>query len=308
MLLTALPRRDRSAHVIVIGNEKGGSGKSTTAMHIAVALMKAGQRVVTIDLDSRQASLTHYVAHRRAWARYAKIALEIPTHFCVTRAEGIKVDDNEALEFAGFADAIDEIEHTHDFVVIDTPGTDSYLMRLAHAMADTLVTPINDSYVDFDVLGEIDPQCLTLTGSSHYAELVRDARRERQRHAASQEFIDWIVMRNRVAQPAAPDTEHVTKSLCELGLRLGYRLIDGFAERSVYRAFYPRGLTALDTLEDTALAGRSSPPHQSAQQEVMDVLAALRLPIDDRGRRRAAIRQEWLAARSTPLETGDLLA
>ncbi len=308
MLLAAHPRLHRSAHVIVIGNEKGGSGKSTTAMHIAVALMKAGQRIVTIDLDSRQASLTHYVANRRAWARHAKLALEIPTHFCVTRAEGIKVDENEAIEFASFADAIDDIEHTHNFVVIDTPGADSYLMRLAHAMADTLVTPINDSYVDFDVLGQIDPQSLALTGSSHYAELVHNARRERQRHAVAQEFIDWIVMRNRIALPAAPDTEQVVNSLCELGLRLGYRLIDGFAERSVYRAFYPRGLTALDTLEEAALGAGPGPPHQSAQQEVMDVLAALRLPIDDRGRRRAAIRQEWLAARSTPLEVGDLLA
>jgi chromosome partitioning protein len=304
MLLAAHPKLHRSAHVIVVGNEKGGSGKSTTAMHIAVALMKAGQRVATIDLDSRQGSLTHYVANRRTWARRANLALEIPTHFCVTRAESIKVDENEAREFVDFADAIDDVEHTHDFIVIDTPGADSYLMRLAHAMADTLVTPINDSYVDFDVLGQVDPQTLAPAGSSHYATLVRDARRERQRHAVSQEFIDWIVMRNRIALPAAPDTEQVVDSLHELGLRLGYRLIDGLAERNVYRAFYPRGLTALDTPEETTLAE----PGASARQEVMDVLAALRLPIDDRGRRRVAIREEWLVARSTPLEVGDLLA
>lgn len=308
MLLTAHPRLLRSAYVIVVGNEKGGSGKSTTAMHIAVALMKAGQRVVTIDLDSRQGSLTRYVANRRAWSQRARLALEIPTHFCITRTEDIRVDENEAREFATFADAIDEIEHTHDFVVIDTPGADSYLMRLAHAMADTLVTPINDSYVDFDVLGQVDPQSFALTGNSHYAELVHNARRERQRLAAGREFIDWIVMRNRIALPTTPDTEQVVNNLHELGLRLGYRLIDGFVERSVYRAFYPRGLTALDTLEETTRGAMPRPPHESAQQEVMDVLAALKLPIDDRGRRRAAIRQEWLAARTTPLEIGDLLA
>ncbi len=180
-------------------------------------------------------------------------------------------------------------------------------MRLAHAMADTLVTPINDSYVDFDVLGQVDPQNFALTGNSHYAELVHNARRERQRHAASQEFIDWIVMRNRIALPTTPETEQVVNSLHELGLRLGYRLIEGFAERSVYRAFYPRGLTALDTLEKTTLDTRPRPPHDSAQQEVMAVLAALRLPVDERGRRRAAVRQEWFASRGTPVEVDDLL-
>ena len=112
-----------SAHVVVLGNEKGGSGKSTTAMHVAVALMKAGQRVATIDLDSRQKSFTHYIEHRRAWAQRAKLDLELPVHFCVARGEGAKIDENEAAEFAGFADAITEVEHTHDFIVIDTPGS-----------------------------------------------------------------------------------------------------------------------------------------------------------------------------------------
>src|ERR1700758_525873 len=127
MLMQADVGKPNSAHVIVLGNEKGGSGKSTTAMHVAIALLKAGQRVATIDLDSRQRSFTHYIENRRAWARHAKIVLEIPEHHCVARGEGLKVDENEALEFSGFAEAITAVEHTHDFVVIDTPGSDSYL-------------------------------------------------------------------------------------------------------------------------------------------------------------------------------------
>src|SRR5271169_2555910 len=292
MLHVANPRHSRSAHIIVLGNEKGGSGNSTTAMHIAVALMKAGQRVVTIDLDSRQGSLTRYVANRRAWAERAGIELEIPMHFCVARAEGIKVDENETLEFSDFADAICAIEHTHDFVVIDTPGTDSYLMRFAHSMADTLVTPINDSYVDFDVLGHVDPRSFAVTGKSHYAELVRNARHQRQRHVVDHDLIDWIVVRNRISLPAVPDTEQVANSLHELGLRLGYRLIDGFTERSVYREFFLQGLTALDALDDMRLGRRLGPSHEIARDEVMSFLAALKLPNDERGRRRAAARQE----------------
>src|ERR1700704_2245295 len=191
------PERALSAHVIVLGNEKGGSGKSTTAMHVAVALMKAGQRVATIDLDSRQGSFSHYIANRRAWAQRGKLALELPMHFRVTRGEGLKVDENEAAEFAGFANAITAVEHSHDFVVIDTPGADTYLTRLAHSMADTLITPLNDSFIDFDVLGTIDPETFTVIGESHYAEMVPDARRQRRLIDGAR--MDWVVVRNRLA-------------------------------------------------------------------------------------------------------------
>src|ERR1700749_4343118 len=121
MLVQATSGVPRSAHVVVLGNEKGGSGKSTTALHIAVALLKAGQRVATIDLDSRQQSFTHYIENRRVWAERAGVKLEQPTHYCVARAEGNSVEGNEAQEFANFSKAISAIEHSHDVVVIDTP-------------------------------------------------------------------------------------------------------------------------------------------------------------------------------------------
>src|SRR5271169_5626942 len=134
MLVQTIQETPQSAHVVVLGNEKGGSGKSTTALHIAVALLKAGQRVATIDLDSRQKSFTHYIENRRDWAARARIDLELPTHFCVARAEGSSVEAIEAQEFANFSTAISKIEHSHDVVVIDTPGADTYMMRLAHSM------------------------------------------------------------------------------------------------------------------------------------------------------------------------------
>src|SRR5216683_6096330 len=197
MLLQAPVGLPRSSHVIVLGNEKGGSGKSTTSMHVTVALMKAGQRVASIDLDSRQKSLTHYIENRRAWAQRAGIELELPTHHHIVRASGANVDQNEAAEFACFAEAITAVEHCHDFVVIDTPASDSYLMRLAHSMADTLVTPLNDSFLDFDVLATLDPTNLSVTGESHYAEMVREARR--QRRLVDGQLTDWIVVRNRLS-------------------------------------------------------------------------------------------------------------
>ena len=256
MLLQAPVTVSNTAHVIVLGNEKGGSGKSTTAMHIAVGLLKAGQRVATIDLDSRQKTLTKYVENRRAWARRARIGLELPTHYHVRRGEGVRVDENESTEFAGFAEAVTAAEHSHDFVVIDTPATDSYLMRLAHSMADTLVTPLNDSFVDFDVLGFVDPVTFAVVGESHYAEMVRDARR--QRRIVDGSLTDWVVVRNRLSILGSRNKRAIAESLNDLGLRLGFRAVDGFVERLVYRDMFPRGLSALDNLDRETLGTRPS--------------------------------------------------
>src|SRR6187397_1752159 len=175
MLIQPIQENVQSAHVVVLGNEKGGSGKSTTALHIAVAMLKAGQRVATIDLDGRQKTFTHYVENRRDCAKRIGVALEVPDHYAIARSDGLRVDENEAAEFAGFAAAINEVEHSHDFVVIDSPGNDTYLMRLAHSMADTLVTPLNDSFLDFDVLGTVDAATFDVTGVGHYAQMVRYA-------------------------------------------------------------------------------------------------------------------------------------
>jgi chromosome partitioning protein len=305
MLLQATSGVPRSAHVIVLGNEKGGSGKSTTAMHIAVSLLKAGQRVATIDLDSRQQTFTHYVENRRATAKRSGIALELPHHYCVERGEGVRVDENEAAEFSGFAAAINEVEHTYDFVVVDTPGNDTYLMRLAHSMADTLVTPLNDSFLDFDVLGSVDPATFEVTGIGHYAKMVRYARR--QRRIVDGGLTDWIVVRNRLALLRSRNKKTVRECLDRVGLRLGFRPTEGFSERVVFREFFPLGLTALDDLDEAVLGSRPNLSHLTARQEVQKLIEALKLPIDEKGRRRAAARAEWIASQDKPLETDDLM-
>jgi len=306
MLVQSIQETPHSAHVVVLGNEKGGSGKSTTALHIAVALLKAGQRVATIDLDSRQKSFTHYIENRRDWAERARIKLELPTHFVVDRAENNSVEANEAQEFANFSAAIGKIEHTHDVVIIDTPGADTYLMRLAHSMADTLVTPLNDSFVDFDVLATLDPTNFTVTGESHYAEMVREARR--QRRLVDGRLTDWIVVRNRLAALGSRNKKLVGEGIAELSKRMGFRSVDGFAERVVYREFFPRGLTALDDLDETTLGTRPNMSHLTAREEVITLLNALHLPISENGRRRAAARAEWYSVMDQPLLVHDVLA
>jgi chromosome partitioning protein len=305
MLIEALPQREASAHVIVLGNEKGGSGKSTTAMHVAVALLNAGQRVATIDLDARQKSFTHYLDNRRNWSKRARLDLRLPSHVCVARGSTLKLDENESIEFSGFAEAVTAVEATHDFVVVDTPGTDSYLARLAHSMADTLITPLNDSFVDFDVLGHVDPTTFAVIGESHYAEMVRDARR--QRRLIDDAHMDWVVVRNRLSLFGSRNKRLVGQGLSELAARLGFRCTEGLAERVVYREFFPRGLTALDTLDEATLGTRADLSHVSARREVMALIEALRVPLDERRQRRAANRTEWRSAQDAPLDLHDIV-
>src|SRR5580692_7913422 len=136
MLVQASARRKVSAHVIVVGNEKGGTGKSTLAMHISVALMNFGQRVATIDLDSRQKTFTHYVENRRGWAKRCGGRLKVSTHFCVSSGSTRKLDENEAIEFTRLADALASVERAYDFLVIDTPGTDNQIGPISASRPD----------------------------------------------------------------------------------------------------------------------------------------------------------------------------
>ena len=295
---------DQSAYVVVVGNEKGGSGKSTIAIHVAVALMKAGQRVATIDLDSRQKSFTHYVQNRIGWSKRNRLELEIPTHYFVEQSGGIRADENEVAEFNGFVDKILALDNKHDFVVIDTPGNDTYLMRLAHSMADTLITPLNDSFVDFDVLGAIDPVNYALVDTSHYSKTVLGARRAR--HEVDRVEIDWILVRNRLSNLDSHNKRQLAKELKELGLQLGFRCVDGFSERTIYREFFPRGLTALD-IDKSTLGKRPSRSHIAARLEVESLLAALKLPINEKGQQHLAARQEWSASKGKPLEVHGIL-
>ena len=306
MLVQASSRRPASAHVVVLGNEKGGAGKSTIAMHVAVALMTFGQRVATVDLDLRQKSLTYYIENRRTWAKRAGVDLTIPTHYCVPRGATLKLEDNETIEFAGFVDALTAIEEVHDFIVIDTAGTDGHLTRLAHSMANTLITPLNDSFVDFDVLGTVDPKTFAVTGESHYGRMVREARQQRRLADGAQ--TDWVVLRNRVSMLESRNKQRIAKGLCELALRLGFRSADALSERVIYREFFPHGLTALDRLDEKTLGTRPSLSHLAARRELMSLMQTLKLPLNERGQQRATAHAEWMVARNTPLEMHDVIA
>lgn len=260
----------RPARVIVVANEKGGSGKSTVAIHVAVALLKRGLRVATIDLDTRQRTFTHYIENRRVWAERIGRDLATPEHLRVDATD-------ESTAVRELLDVLAAVADIYDCVVIDTPGHDTPLMRLAHTAADVLITPLNDSFVDLDVLGSLDPDTLTVSDISHYAKTVEDARAHRV--MAGETPTDWIVLRNRLSMTPTRNKRLVGAGLDELSRQLGFRCVEGLAERVVFREFYLRGLTALDNLDEATLGKRPTLSHLTARQEVDALLAAMDLGI-----------------------------
>ena len=283
----------RSAHVIVVGNEKGGTGKSTLSIHLSVALMKAGFRVATIDLDTRQQTLTRFFENRRSWAQSAPWDVELPLHFALERGDTENLRDNETKEFGAFADAIGQVEHSYEFVVIDTPATDSYLMRLAHSLADTLVSPVNDSYIDVDVFSRVHHDRVKRGAVAHYADLVIEARRKR--HLVDQGIIDWILVRNRIASLQSNNAKQIAISLGRMAMELKFRAAEGLHDRVIFRELFPIGLTALDPIEEAMRSGALSTSQQSARREIDGLLSTLQLPERGTGMAHLQARHEWFA-------------
>jgi chromosome partitioning protein len=263
------------AHVIVLGNEKGGSGKSTTAMHLVVGLLQLGLSVGSIDLDSRQGTLTRYVENRRRFGEDSGVRLASPDHEAVEPSPLAEREAAEADEEKRLRASMDRQLRAHDAIVIDSPGSFSHLARLGHSYADTLITPLNDSFVDLDVLARVDPDTLAVVHPSHYAETVWDEKKKRAMRDGGS--IDWIVMRNRLASLDAHNKRNMERVLEALSRRIGFRMVAGFGERVIYRELFLKGLTMMDVRE-AGSAVDLNVSHLAARQEVRTLIEALRLP------------------------------
>jgi chromosome partitioning protein len=281
----------RSAHVVVVGNEKGGAGKSTLSIHIAVALLKSGHKVACIDLDTRQQTMSRFFENRASWSHHASWPIELPRHCAMGRGESNDVQANEAEEFAAFAQAISDVEHDYEFVIIDTPASDSYLMRLAHSLADTLVSPLNDSYIDVDVFSRVHHDRDRRGAVAHYADLVLQARRKRR--IVDNGVIDWVMVRNRVASLSSNNAKQIAISIGRLSRELGYRLADGLHDRVIFRELFPIGLTALDPIEQGANQGALTSSQLAARREIESLVSSLELPLRLPGVDHSQSRQVW---------------
>lgn len=264
-----------STHVIVVGNEKGGSGKSTTAMHLVVALLKAGHRVGAVDLDSRQLTLWRYFENRRRFCDRKGVALPMPAFAHVPASAAATVAEAVAEESNRFREAVIATASVSDFLVIDCPGSDSPLSRLGHSFADTLVTPMNDSFVDLSLLADIDPDSFDVVRPSQYAVMVWEQRK--QRFTRDRGAIDWVVMRNRLSHVDAKNKRRVAAVLDRLAPRVRFRVAPGLSERVIFRELYLSGLTLMD-VDDPGSGIDMSMSHVAARQELRALVAALNLP------------------------------
>jgi chromosome partitioning protein len=248
-------------HVIVFANEKGGTGKSTTAVHVAIALAAKGARVSCFDLDHRQRTMGRYLDNRAATMK--RVGRELPMPRFATH-------DGESM--ARFTDSLDKLSEDADFLVVDTPGRDDKFARIAVTNADTLVTPMNDSFVDFDLIGQVDPETYRVSKPSFYSELIWESRKRRAKEDG--ETIDWVVLRNRMQHIEARNMKRVSEAIDQLSKRVGFRVISGLSERVIYRELFPQGLTMLDSRE----FGEMGLAHVAARQELREMMAGMALP------------------------------
>lgn len=261
--------------VIVIGNEKGGAGKSTLAIHIVTGLLHAGRKVAIIDLDLRQRSMERFFSNRAAWT--AANGHDLPLPIVPDMGDGkalAKADEAEQL--AKFEAAYAEAQAVADVILIDTPGGDTALSRAAHGRADQIVTPMNDSFVDFDLLGEVDPVTLELKKPSIYSESVWEARKHRAITEGRQVTIDWIVVTNRLAVAEARNRRRLEERMKKLAKRVGFRVGPGLRDRVIYRELFPFGLTVADLSNDIRPVSVSL-AHVAARQEMRNLMQAMGL-------------------------------
>ncbi len=262
------------AHIVVMGNEKGGSGKSTTSMHVATALTRMGWKVGALDLDLRQRSFGRYVENRRAFCTREGLDLPTPDYRELPEVDPATLAPGQNPYDHRLSVAVAEIEPTCDFILIDCPGSHTRLSQVAHSLADTLVTPLNDSFIDFDLLARIDPVSSRVLGPSIYSEMVWSARQLRAK--AGLKPIDWIVLRNRVGTQQMHNKRKVGAALEQLSRRIGFRVAPGFSERVIFRELFPRGLTLLD-LKDLGIENLNL-SNVAARQELRDLLKEINLP------------------------------
>ena len=264
----------QTPYVIVLGNEKGGTGKSTLSMHLITHLLRLGFDVGSIDVDARQGTLTRYFDNRRTYIEKHGIDLPMPTHHPLFKSDKATIADAEIDETQRFKATLTELGQK-DFIVIDTPGSDSHLSRLAHSYANTVITPLNDSFIDLDMLAHICPQTGDVLKPSTYAEMVWEQKKRRLMLGFNAGF-DWIVVRNRLSNLNARNKEDMLIALNKLAQRIGFRPAAGFGERVIFRSLFLSGLTLLD-LKDAGIDLSLS--HITARQELRALLEMIRLPL-----------------------------
>lgn len=259
-------------HIIVLGNEKGGVGKTTLSVHLTIDLLYQGYRVSSIDLDARQRSISRYLENRKRYILENDIRLPFPHHYIINKSVLDSVSHAKEDETRRFSHCIDKAAKNSDFILIDCPGNDTFLSRLAHSYADTIITPINDSFIDMDVLARVNSSTHDIDRHGVYSEMVWEAKLARAQRTSGD--VDWVVLRNRLSNIDAKNKQRMADALKKLKKRTGCRIMPGLSERVIYRELFLKGLTLLDLF--TRVKGENVKlSHVTARRELRDLLDTL---------------------------------
>lgn len=256
---------DQKAHIITIGNEKGGTGKSTISMHLAILLMQEGFKVAVIDMDGRQGTLSRYINNRCNFAKQNHINLIVPQLVTVSPRDNQNEHANHISEIEL---AVSELSKAYDALIIDTPGTKNYLFEEAHRLADTLITPVGDSLIDLNVLSEIDEKAPNRQHAGHYAEFVWEIKKYRAQHG--KKSLNWIVAANKVSSLNSKNKTVFFDHLNQIAKTYGFRVSESIKDRVIYKELFLQGLTVLD-LNTQALKSRLTLSHLAAKQEIKNL-------------------------------------
>lgn len=261
-----MTQNQNSPYVIVVGNEKGGVGKTTISMHLITTLLYDGFNVSSIDIDSRQRSLSNYLENRTKFIMAKNVDIPMPTHLVVNKSKLDSVKESEADEESRFIEALGHARDKSDVILIDAPGNDTFLSRLAHLYADTIITPINDSFVDLNLLAKVEDDTFKMDRHGLYSEVVWQAKMQRAQRGVG-EVVDWVILRNRLSHVDAHNKRNMLVALENFTKRSGARLAEGLSERVIYKELFLKGLTLLDVMgADSDVSITMS--HVTARQEL----------------------------------------
>lgn len=158
--------------VIALINNKGGVGKTTTAVHLAAGMAEAGKEVLIVDLDAQaSASLALGVDRDEQEPSIATALYEDePIHNVIRRAPGASVDlvtGSESLRAVDIrlADTLGRerllervlspVEASYDAIILDCPPSLSLLPINAIVYADWFIVPVEPHYLSLEGLGSL---------------------------------------------------------------------------------------------------------------------------------------------------------
>ena len=261
--------------IIVIANEKGGAGKSTVTTHLIIAALKDERSVAVFDIDNRQQTTTRFFENRKIYNDANNLSLVYPKIGSIELSQSKEIHQKQQEDKDLTIEALKNAAAENDLVFVDCPGADTAQSRAAHGVADIIITPVNDSFIDFDLLAKIDPLTDEVSMPNFYSQMVWEAKKNKAiKERAS---LEWFVLRNRLSSIDARNKRKVGDAITKLSKRIGFNILPGLSERVIFRELFPKGLTIMDLGDVGKGSSGLSLSNVAARQEIRNIMQQLQL-------------------------------